>query len=122
MSKGRGLTEKQKEVPKVGLRAERKVARWLAKHGFKDIKSFDKPHAGYFDVKARKGREKWIIEVKTGEKPQININNFVKMLKTRGYKKIGLAIVTKKDVHLLEYNKMSLAGRKAQETIRKNKK
>jgi Holliday junction resolvase-like predicted endonuclease len=112
------LTKKQKEVGKTGLSAEIKTKNWLKSHGFKIIESFNKPHANHFDIKAQKGKDKWVIEVKTGENPSVNIENFLKMLKERGYRKIGLAIVAKNDVHLLEYKKMSLAGRKAWKTRR----
>lgn len=114
-----GLTKKQREVGKVGLVAERKTANWLKQHNFRDVEYFKKPHAGHYDIKAQKGKDKWIIEVKTGENPSVNIENFLKMLKEKGFRKIGLAIVAKNDVHLLEYKKMSLAGRKAWRTRRK---
>jgi len=43
-------------------------------HGFRILKSFNgKPHAGHYDIKVEKGKDRWNIEVKTGEKPQINI-------------------------------------------------
>jgi hypothetical protein len=38
------------------------------------------------------------------------------MLREKGFTKVGLAIVTEKDVHLLEYRKMSYAGFKASKT------
>src|SRR3989338_11658516 len=113
------LTKKQKEVGKNGLSAEIRATNWLKKHGFKVDENFTKPHAGHYDIKARKGKERWIIEVKTGENPSINIENFLKMLDEKGFRKIGLAIVAKNDVHLLEYKKMSLAGRKAWKTMKK---
>lgn len=111
------MTEKQLRVCEEGKKGEAKAEQWLKQHGFKILESFTgKSHAGYFDIKAKKGKAQWIIEVKTGESPQIDIRNFEKMIKERGFDKIGLALVTKEQVHLLEYKKMTLAGYKAAET------
>ncbi len=112
----------RKKLANKSLLAEKAVTRWLQRRGFEIIESFNKHHAGPYDIKARKGNNRWIIEVKSGKRPPINIENFRKMLdESRGYNKIGLAILRKNQVHLLEYNKMSYAGLKAAETKRKNR-
>jgi hypothetical protein len=49
-----------------------------------------------------------------------DIGNFEKMTKERGFDKICLALVTKEQVHLLEYKKMTLAGYKAAQVKGKN--
>ena len=108
------LTKKQQEVGKVGKQGEKIVTNWLRARGYKIVdehagKASNKP----YDIKAYKGREKWIIEVKNGNAPPVKIENFVKMLGEKGFNKIGLALVHGKDVFLLEYNKMSWAGIKA---------
>ena len=108
------MTERQLKVCEEGKKGEATAEQWLTEHGFKILKSFSgKSHAGYFDIKCKRGKSRWIIEVKTGERPQIDIGNFEKMTKERGFDKIGLALVTKEQVHLLEYKKMTLAGYKA---------
>lgn len=111
------MTERQLRVCAEGKEGETKAEDWLRKHGFEILKSFaGKSHAGHFDIKAKKGKLQWIIEVKTGEHPKIDIRNFEKMVEEKGYSKIGLALVTGKQVYLLEYKKMTLAGYKAAET------
>lgn len=113
----RNVTMKQKMVREVGEKAEKKAARWLTQHGFSDVERNPKP-TGCWDVKARKGKFKWLIEVKTGTDPNLNLANFEKMLNMKGYTKIGVALVTKDYVHLLEYPKMRLAAFKAWRTRR----
>lgn len=115
------FTEKQRRVSAVGKRGERKAKEWLEERGFTIEEWFPRAHAGYYDIKARKGKEKWIIEVKAGKNPSIDIYNFLKMINEVGYNRIGLALVTKDDVHLLQIKKTSIAARKAWKTRRKNK-
>jgi len=98
-------TEKQRKVPYKGKKAEKQAEKWLEEHGFCDVERNPKP-TGHWDIMARKGKHKWVIEVKTGENPQINMANFEKMTKMKGFTKIGLALVTRDYVHLLEYAKM----------------
>ena len=100
-------------------RAEERVVEWLKKHRFKDVEKNHRP-IGCWDITARKGKEKWLIEVKTGEHPKIDMANFQKMLEQKGFR-IGLALVTEElDVHLLEYPKMRLVAFRAWKT-RKNR-
>ena len=106
----------------MGKRGEKKAKEWLEERGFIIEKWFPRAHAGYYDIKAIKGREKWIIEVKTGKNPSINIDNFLKMVNEKGYNRIGLAIVTDDDVHLLQIKKTKIAALKAWATRRKGKK
>ncbi len=49
----------------------------------------------------------------------INLANFEKMIEMRGFSKVGLALVTRNYVHLLEYPKMRFAAFKAIDTMRK---
>jgi Holliday junction resolvase-like predicted endonuclease len=112
-------TEKQRKVPDLGKAGERKVMEWLVERGFKIEEYFRRGHAGHYDIKAAKGKEKWIIEVKTGENPSLNIANFLKMIEEKGYNRIGLAIATRDDVVLLEVRKTMIAALKAWKTRRK---
>lgn len=112
------LTERQRNVPALGRRGERKAKEWLEARGFRIEEWFPKAHAGYYDIKAQKGKEKWIIEVKTGKNPSINVDNFLKMTSEKGYNRIGLALVTEDDVHLLQIRKARIAALKAWKTMR----
>ena len=118
----RDFTQKQRQVSALGKRGEKKAKEWLEERGFTIEEWFPRAHAGYYDIKARRGRERWIIEVKTGENPSINVTNFLKMINEKGYNRIGLAIVTKDDVHLLQIKKTKIAALKAWTTRRKVKK
>jgi len=115
------MTTKQKMARKEGEKAEKTVERWLGKHGFCHVERNSKP-TGCWDVKARKGKYNWVIEVKTGNDPNINLANFEKMTNMKGYTKIGLALVTKDYVHLLEYPKMRWAAYKAWKTRKSHRK
>jgi Holliday junction resolvase-like predicted endonuclease len=111
------MTDKQLKVAREGIKGEVEAENWLREHDFHITESHaGKAHAGHYDIKAKKGKDKWIIEVKTGESPQIRVANFRKMLQEKGFNKIGLALVTEGEVHLLEYKKMRLAGYKAART------
>ena len=114
------MTKKQLRVRPQGIQGEKEAEEWLKNHGFVDVRRNPKP-TGCWDIKAKKGKYNWIIEVKTGEKPQINMSNFEKMTKMKGFTKIGLALVTENYVHLLEYPKMRFAAFKAWDTMRKQK-
>jgi len=114
-------TDKQRSVRQEGAQAEEVTKAWLNEHGFQDVERNPKP-TGCWDIKARKGKRKWIIEVKTGENPKIDIANFEKMLKMKGFTKIGLALVAEDYVHLLEYPKMRFAAFKAWTSRRMRKK
>jgi 5'-3' exonuclease len=113
------FTEKQKAVPSTGKGGERKAKEWLEDHGFEIEEWFSHAHAGHYDIKASKGKKRWIIEVKTGDNPSINIPNFLKMLEEKGFDRIGLALVANDDVHLLEIRKQKIAALKAWKTRRK---
>ena len=86
---------------------------WLIERGFTDVEWFSQAHAGYYDIKARKGQEKLIIEVKTGKNPKLNVSNLLKMMHEKGFDKIGLAIATQDDVFLLEVKKAKISALKA---------
>jgi len=101
-----------------GTEGEKRAVDWLKDNGFKDIKK-NKP-TGCWDIAARKGKEKWIIEVKSGEHPSIDLANFEKMVDQLG-NNIGLALVTEEYVHLLEYPKRRLAAVRAWKTRRSKK-
>ncbi len=134
------MKSKLKEAGEKGTEAEMKVTQWLRKRGYHirywhEGKKSNLP----YDILAIKGNERWIIDVKTGNKPSVNISNIEKILndrKLKRYNKIGLALVSDKYPwpYLFEYKKMSqdgfkasltkkrsAAGRKAAET-RKSKK
>lgn len=113
------FTDKQRYVSALGKAGEKKVKEWLEERGFTIEEWFPRAHAGYYDIKARKGKERWIIEVKTGENPSINVPNFLKMVHEKGFNRIGLAIVTKDDVHLLQIKKTKIAALKAWKTRKK---
>lgn len=107
-----------------GTEAELVVEDWLKKRGY----TIDYSHGGRksnlpYDILATRGKERWVIDVKSGEKPLVKISNFERMIEENpGYNKIGLALVSGKRVYLLEYKKMTRAGEDAWETRRKNKK
>lgn len=117
----REMTDRQKHVSSLGKKGEKKAKKWLEKRGFEIIEWFPHAHAGYYDIKARKGKEKWILEVKTGENPSINVPNFLRMINEKGFNRIGLAIVSSDDVHLLEIKKTRITALKAWESRRKQK-
>lgn len=106
-------TEEQRKVPALGKAGEMKVKDWLIERGFTVDEWFSKAHAGHYDIKARKGKEKWIIEVKTGKSPSINVPNLIKMIDEKGFDKIGLAIATQDNVFLLEIKKAKISALKA---------
>jgi hypothetical protein len=103
-----------------GTKKEITVVKWLGEHGFCDVERNPKP-TGCWDVKARKGKFNWVIEVKAGKKPNISLANFEKMIAMKGYTKIGLALVTREYVHLLEYPKYRWAAYKAWKTRKSQK-
>jgi Holliday junction resolvase-like predicted endonuclease len=109
----RTQTERQRKVSKLGKLGERTVKEWLENRGFKIEEWFSKAHAGFYDIKASKGKEKWIIEVKTGLTPKLNVNNLLKMTAERNVNKIGLAIVASDEVILLEIGKQQIAAMRA---------
>ena len=105
-------TRKQREAGRKGLKAQKKVGKWLEQHKFQNIRP---KHPGPWDFTARKGKKKYVIEVKSGDNPGINLSNFKKMLK-EPVNIIGLALVIKNEVHLLQYKKKTLAGNRASKT------
>ena len=109
------LTAKQKEaLGNKGSKAEELVKMWLEKKGYKiDYWHQNRKSNKPYDIKASKGKERWVIDVKTGSKPSVNISNIEKNMREKGYNKIGLALVRDKVVYLFEFRKMSEAGRKA---------
>lgn len=86
-------------IPKA-RESERRVAEWLNTHGFREVERNPKP-TGHWDVKGRKGKDVWIIEVKSGDRPKIDMTNFEKMIEDETATMIGLALVTDRQVHLL---------------------
>ena len=94
------LTKKMRQIIPRARRSEKQVVEWLQTHGFRDVEKNPKP-TGHWDVKGRKGKEIWIIEVKSGEKPKIDMANFEKMIEDETADVIGLALVTPRQVHLL---------------------
>jgi len=109
------LTAKQREaLADKGTKAEELVKNWLEKRNYRiDYWHKNKKSNKPYDIKASKGKEHWVIDVKTGLKPSVNISNIEKNLGEIGYNKIGLALVRKNIVYLFEFKKMSDAGRKA---------
>jgi Holliday junction resolvase-like predicted endonuclease len=73
-------TAKQEEVYKgKPLAAEKLVVRWLKKQGYTILDSHKgKLRPKPYDIKAAIGGEKWIIDVKTGKKPGVNIDSIKK--------------------------------------------
>ena len=98
---------------------------WLERKGYNiDYWHGNKKSNLPYDILASKGEERWVIDVKTGDKPGVNISNIAKILKSaklKGYNKIGLALVVEKKPwpYLFEYRKMSEAGRNADLTRRR---
>ena len=118
-------TEGTEKVKKFGgLDIEKKISRWLEDRGFK-VQSYGKKHSGCWDIKASKGKDKWIIEVKGGYtkyKPPVNIEKIIKMTKQHGFNRIGLIFLPKNNIPMFfELNKMSYAGLKASKTKGKKK-
>ena len=113
------LTQKQvNALGPQGTTAEQIVVRWLKKKGY----HIDYSHRGKksnlpYDILATKGKEKWVIDVKSGNKPQVKIQNIEKMIeKTPGYNTVGLALVGEDGIYLLQYNKWTKFGEKAAKT------
>lgn len=113
-------TQAQKDAAKKGKKAEKVARKWLNKHGFKcERKTNNKDPC---DIIARKKRKLWAIEVKTGStRPGINLNKFHEMYEERRYDVLGLALVIKNEVFLLQLVKASHAAFKAWETMRNGK-
>ena len=113
------LTQKQKNaLGPQGTIAEMKVEKWLEKKGY----TIDDSHKGKksnlpYDILATKGKARWVIDVKSGEKPLVKIQNIRKMIdETPGYNKIGLAFVGEDYIYLFEFRKWSKYGDDAAET------
>jgi len=47
----------------------------------------------FYDIKAARAGERYIIDVKTGKKPGVNIDSIEKMLSVKGFKYVALAFV-----------------------------
>jgi len=115
------MTMKSKlvEAGEKGTEAEKKVVQWLRKRGYDIRYCHERKKSNLpYDILAIKGNERWVIDVKTGNKPSVNISNIEKILndaKLKRYNKIGLALVSDKYPwpYLFEYKKMSQAGYKA---------
>lgn len=113
-------TQEQNEASDKGTKAESYCVKWLEKRGFHIVEWHEGKKSNlHYDIKATKGNERWVIDVKTGKEPATKIPNFEKMLKEEGYNRVGLALVSGKHVYLLQYRKMSHAGDLAAETRRK---
>jgi hypothetical protein len=113
------LTRKQKNA--LGLQgptAEMEVEKWLKKKGY----TVDYSHEGKksnlpYDILATKGKARWVIDVKSGNKPLVKIENPRRMIyETPGYNKIGLAFVGQDYIYLFEFRKWSKFGDDATET------
>ncbi len=118
-----------------GREAEKIAVEWLKKRGF-IIHYWHKGRASNkpYDILAEKGRERWAIDVKTGEKTGINLKRFRELLEKKEleymdeetkekhkfrHNIIGYAIIIGKDVFLFGYNKYKWRAIKAWKTIRK---
>jgi hypothetical protein len=115
------LTDKQKEVSMLGKTGERKVEDWLVGRGFTIKEWFPRAQAGYYDIKAMKNKEKWIIEMKTGTNPRLSIANFLRMFSEKGFNRVGLAIATEDDVILSGVKKATRDVLKVWATRRKQR-
>ena len=114
-------TKQRKVYEGIGGKYEDSAKKWLEGRKFSVDESFSKPHNDYFDILAHRGRVKWIIEVKGGEKPKVAINNLAKMVDTPNINKVGLLFMrsTREPPPLFfELSKMSVAGLKAWKKIR----
>lgn len=98
-------------------KAEARAVAWLRDErkfkitGWHENKASNK----YYDVKASKDNQKWIMEVKSGKKPSIKIENILKMIATKEINKLGLIFIPNlTDIPILfELNKMTHAALKA---------
>jgi Holliday junction resolvase len=113
------LTQKQKNaLGRQGPITEIEVEKWLRKKGY----TIDDSHKGKksnlpYDILATKGKARWVIDVKSGEKPLVKIENIRRMIyETHGYNKIGLAFVGEDYIYLFEFRKWSKYGHDAAET------
>lgn len=102
------------QISQQGRRNEVKAAQWLRHHGFTILKSFKHPHSDHYDILAKKGSTRWIIEVKSMKKPNVRVDNLTRMVDTPNINRIGLMFMREHSVPLLfELSKMSIAARKA---------
>jgi hypothetical protein len=111
-------TRRQEDVyGGVGTEYEKKGVRWLKHKGFRVLKEFRGPHNDYFDALAEKDKEKWIVEIKGGDKPSIRISNVGRMIDTKGIDRVGLLFLPEGQVpFLFELSRRRYAGWKASET------
>ena len=118
-----------------GKEAEKIAVEWLKKRGFTihywhKGKASNKP----YDILAEKGRERWAIDVKTGEKTGISLKRFRELLEKKEveytdeetkekhkfrHNIIGYAIIIGEDTFLFGYNKYKWRATKAWKAIRK---
>jgi hypothetical protein len=113
------LTPKQKNaLGSQGTIAEMKVENWLRKKGYTiDYSHEGKKSSKPYDIPATKGKAKWVIDVKSGDKPLVKIRNIEKMIyETPKYNKIGFAFVGNDYIYLLEFKKWSKYGDDAAKT------
>ena len=107
-----------------GVSGETRARKWLEYRGFTIIERHKGPRRGYYDIKASRDGETWLIEVKSGVKPNVTIENLVKMLETPKIKVAALIFVSKRrGPVLLQFTlrKMEYAAFKAWHEMRKAK-
>jgi Holliday junction resolvase-like predicted endonuclease len=113
------------------FKAAEKIAEdWLKSKGFDVLYCHEGKASNLpYDILAQKGSEKWVIDVKTGKNPSINLESFRKLLekkirnpKTKEFFKhnrIGYIFVIDEKPFLLGYNKYEWRARKAWTTREK---
>jgi hypothetical protein len=117
------LSKPQKDVLYrfIGRKYEEQGKKWLRKRRFKIVWGSRKPHNDPYDVEAIKDGMKWIIEIKGGVEPSVNVANLERMYEQRDANMLGLLFVRKREpFYLFELPKIRVAGQK--DSIRKGKK
>lgn len=121
------MKQKSKTTSKDGTKAEMKVWKWLKGQDFVVGPCPRKAHTGCYDIKATAPNGKvWLVEVKSGKNPRINLSNFLKMMhcKKSAYK--VLAIVPQKGLNEMQtdepyFLKMSWQSAAAQKAAKTKK-
>jgi len=128
MKRKKPLTQKQKSVREIAKKAERKAKRWLESNGFTVAywhkgKASNKP----YDIICYKGRDGYVIDVKTGKNPSVSLYNFNTLLNKsieeirsdthnkhlKPINRIGYIFVINNECYLLEYNRQKYIAKVA---------
>ena len=87
-------TKAQQNVyDKAGLPEEKRAAKWLERHHWTDVWHHKRRQKGHYDIIGRRNGKGWLIDVKSGEEPAVNIENLMKMLGTKSIQYPGTGCV-----------------------------